>query len=223
MVLLSSGILLLRRSIILAVLISVTLVSLAGYLPDAVFQRVEETKQVDARGAETADISTASRWEIWEGAMGMVKDHPIGVGLSRFTYHIGDYSSHKHMDAHNFYVLTLAECGPQGLFIFFFLLWRIFGLAKYLRDNAPPGDAETQALTIGFTASTVCMAMAGFYGSPLIREGSVMAPYWALAGLLERYIRLKNQNVGSTTIAPREVSLEERFPLAVHGRPQPRR
>ncbi len=223
MVLLSTFLLLVRRSIIVAVLVSVTLVSLAGYLPDSAFQRVEETKQIDRRGNEVADVSTASRWEIWGGAMSMVKEHPLGVGLSRFPYHIGEYSSHKHMDAHNFYVLTLAECGPQGLLAFLYLLWSVFRLTRFLRQNAPRGDTEAQALTIGFTAASLCMVMGGIYGSPLLREGSVMAPYWALAGLLERYINLKMQSASSPGgEAPRKAELVERFPLAVYTQPPQR-
>ncbi|MGZ3438779.1 MAG: O-antigen ligase family protein, partial [Polyangia bacterium] len=222
LVLLSTFLLLMRRSIVLAAIISVTLVSLAGFLPDSVFQRVEETKQTGKHGEEVIDVSTASRWEIWEGAMVMVKEHPLGVGLNRFPNHIGDYSTHKHMDAHNFYVLTLAECGPQGLIAFLFLLWYLFRLAKFLRDNAPPDDPETKALTIGFTACTLCMAMGGIYGSPQLREGSVMAPYWALAGLLERYIHLKKLNVVPAHSEPRVATLVERFPLAVHTQPDRR-
>jgi O-antigen ligase len=219
-VLFSTLILLIRRSIVAAVVIGVTLVSLAGYLPDSVTQRVEETKQTGKHGEEVADLSTASRWEIWEGAMGMVKEHPIGVGMSRFVRHIGEYSSHKNIDAHNFYVLTLAECGPQALIAFFYLLWRVFALAKWMRQHAPPDDPEAQALTIGFTATTLCMAMGGIYGSPLLREGAVMAPYWALAGLLERYIHLKMKHADQSATGPREATLVERFPLAVHARPQ---
>ncbi len=58
-----------RKSIVLAVVIGVTLVSFASYLPDSVFQRVEETKQTGHGRQEEVDESTASRWEIWAGAM----------------------------------------------------------------------------------------------------------------------------------------------------------
>jgi O-antigen ligase len=219
-VLFSTLLLLIRRSIIGAAVIGVVLVSLAGYLPDSVTQRVEETKQTGAHGEETADLSTASRWELWEGAMGMWKEHPLGIGMNRFPRHIGEYSTHKNLDAHNFYVLTLAECGPQALIAFFYLLWCVFGLARWMRQHAPPDDPEAKGLTIGFTATTICMAMGGLYGSPLLREGAVMAPYWALAGLLERYIHLKMKSADQSETGPREATLVERFPLAVHARPQ---
>ena len=214
-VLLSVVLLLLRKSIILSLAIGAVLVSLAGYLPDSVTQRVDETSQSNAKsGGEEVDASTSSRWEIWAGAMGMLSDHPLGVGLNRFKDEIGNYSSHKHMDAHNFYVLTVAECGPQGLLALLFLMWTLlFRLAKFLRQHTPPDDHETKALTIGFTVCTVCMALGGIYGSPTL-EGTVMAPYWALCGLLERYLGFKMAAVPQETVAPREVKLVDRFPLA---------
>jgi O-antigen ligase len=215
LVLLSIAVLLVRKSVILAVIISVTLVSLSGYLPDSVFQRVDETKQQSKSGGEEVDTSTSSRWEIWGGAMGMLQDNPIGVGLNRFKGEIGNYCGHKGYDAHNFYVLTFAECGPQGLGTLLFLIYTLFRLAGFLRKHAPPGDAETRALTLGFTIATLCMALGGIYGSPTL-EGSVMAPYWALCGLLERYIHLKMQNRGEAAAPPKEPSMVDRFPLAAY-------
>jgi len=219
LVLLSFALLLLRKSIIVAAIVGVTLVSLAGYLPDSVFQRVEETQQQDNKAHGEVDTSTASRWEIWAGAMGMLREHPIGVGFHKFSFEIGNYApAYKGFDAHNFYVLTLAESGPQGLFTFLMLIYTLFRLTSYLRRNAPPGDQETRALALGFTIATVCMAMGGIYGTPTL-EGSVMTPYWALCGLLERYVHLKTQNsVRSTDGEPvtYEPSMAERFPLAAH-------
>jgi O-antigen ligase len=218
LVLLAFALLLVRKSVILAVVISVTLVSLAGYLPDSVFQRVEETKQQSRSGEEEVDTSTSSRWEIWAGALEMTAHNPIGVGLNRFKNEIGSYSSHKHMDAHNFYVLTLAECGPQGLFTLLFLLWTLYRLTRFLRMNTPADDPEARALTLGFTIATLCMALGGIYGSPTL-EGAVMAPYWAMAGLLERYIHLKLQSKGQQPREQEGPSLVERFPLAAHIQP----
>ena len=217
LILLGLAVLLVRKSIILAEVISVGLVSATEYLPDSVFQRVDETSQQGKKGGEEVDASTSSRWEIWAGAMKMLKDNPMGAGLNRFKGEIGNYSSHKGYDAHNFYVLTLAECGPQGLAALLFLMGTLFfGLASFLRRKAPPEDPELKALTIGFTVCTVCMALGGIYGSPTL-EGSVMAPYWALCGLLERYTHLKMQSAAQGPEAGSdEPTLADRFPLAAH-------
>lgn len=218
LILLSLVLLLVRKSIILAAIMVAAGIFAIGYLPDSVFQRVEETKQQGKSGNEEVDVSTASRFELWAGGMAMLSHNPLGVGLNRFKNEIGSYSGYKHMDAHNFYVLTLAECGPQGLATLLFLIWTLFRLAHFLRANAPRDDPETKALTIGFTVSTLCMALGGVYGSPTL-EGTVMALYWAMCGLLERYIRLKMQNGEIKTEAAPEPSLVDRFPLAAYIRP----
>ena len=215
MIMLAVALLLLRKSLIVAVVVGAILMSFASYLPDAVTQRVDETKQTGQGGQEEVDTSTASRWEIWAGAMKMLKDNPLGVGLNRFKTQIGNYTSYKGFDAHNFYVLTLAEMGPFGLITLVMLIRALFKLASFLRQNTPKDDPETLALTLGFTITTLNVALGGLYGSPTL-EGSVMAPYWALAGLLERYIHLKVQGAGETPVMPEGPSLLERFPLAAH-------
>lgn len=222
MVILGVAVLLLRRSVILAAVLGIAMVAAAGYLPDSVSQRVEETRQQGEHGEAEVDVSTASRWEIWQGAARMLAANPLGVGLNRFQREIGTYDGrHKNMDAHNFYVLTTAECGPQGLVLFLFLLWNLFRLAGHLRRNVAPDDTEGKALALGFTVSTLCMTISGLYGSPHF-EGAVMGPYWALCGLLERYVQLKAQNrsTGSDTSGPQPAStLADRFPLAAHLAP----
>jgi O-antigen ligase len=216
LLILGGVLLLLRRSIALTVVLGTLMFSLVGYLPDSVTQRVEETKQEDSKGGGgEVDVSTASRWEIWGGALAMLMDHPIGVGLNRFKKEIGSYSSHKGMDAHNFYVLTLAETGAQGLIPFLLFIAALFRLARFLRDNASPDDTEARTLALGFTVMTFNMMLGGIYGSPYF-EGSVMGPYWALCGLLERYTLLNAGGAEKQAAAPREPSIAERFPLMAH-------
>lgn len=224
LVLLGAALLLIRRSLIMAVVLSAGLISLSGYLPDAVTQRVGETKQQKAHGGgEEVDVSTSSRWDIWEGAMSMLREHPLGVGLNRFKSNIGNYCRYKGMDAHNFYVLTLAETGFQGL-IPLLLLWAaLLRLARFLRQSASSDDPEFQALALGFTVTTVIMMLGGIYGSPHF-EGSVLGSYWALCGLLERYahFKLAEKNAGKNgpgqppTADADPASLAARFPLAAH-------
>jgi O-antigen ligase len=218
LVLLSFVLLLLRKSIIIAVILGVALVSAASYLPDSVSQRVEDTQTVDKKGHEEIDTSTASRWEIWAAAMNMYRDHPLGVGFHQFSYELGNYSStYKGYDAHNFYVRTLAESGPLGLITFLLVIRMLFRLTSFVRKNVPSEDAETRALAYGFTIATMCMAMGGLYGTPTL-EGSVMAPYWALCGLLERYIHLKLLRGEAPVVEPvaASPSFAERFPLSAH-------
>jgi hypothetical protein len=225
LIILGTALLLIRRSIVVALVLSGILISLVGYLPDSVTQRVEETKQTNAKGEEETDASTSSRWELWAGGMGMLASNPIGVGLNRFKTEIGNYSKYKKMDAHNFYVLTVAEMGPQGLICLILVYVGLFRLAWFLRTNLPPGDPEALAFVVGFTTTVICTALGSVYGSPTF-EGAIMAPFWALCGLLERYfIMRKLESGGAAPTATAEPSLVERFPLAAHikgsARPAP--
>jgi O-antigen ligase len=215
-----------RRSLLVAALVVAAGVALVGYLPDSVTQRVVETTQQDAAagGAAEFDNSTASRWQIWEGGMKMWAANPFGVGLNRWKDNIGSYSSYRRIDAHNFYVLTLGEGGPIGFLALLYLVYRLFRLAGFVRKHRPPDDPEAFALSLGFTVCTFNMAMGGIYGSPTL-EASVMVPYWALCGLLERYVLLRQQAVPVIVevLPPPEGPLSGRFPLAAYlpsGRPR---
>jgi O-antigen ligase len=218
------ALLLLRRNIVMAVLIGATLVSFASYLPDSVFERVQETRQKDTVGNVEVDESTASRWEIWAGAMAAWQANPAGVGLNRFKSEIGKYSAYVERDAHNFYVLTLTECGPQGLLGLLLVFRALFQAAKFMRKSAPPDNSEARALAYGFTITTLCLGVGNFYGSPFF-EGTVIGDYWILAGLLERYFVLLN--AGTEAAAETNVVVRPdpfaRFPLAARTLPGPRK
>lgn len=214
--------LLLRRNVIAAIVIGTVLVSLSGYLPVSVTERVAETQQTGPHGEQEVDESTASRWEIWAGAMDMWRSNPAGVGLNRFKDEIGHHSRFQHFDAHNFYVLTLAECGPQGLLALLLLIFATIRLGFFLRRNAPPDDPEALALAIGFSVATLCMALGNLYGSPFL-EGNVMGTYWILCGLLERYTHLTREAATPEASLPAAVAMAERFPLAARSRSLPLR
>ena len=114
------GILLLlfHRGVPVAALAVLLMVSVgAGLLPDSVIQRMEETRQVGAGGMVSYDASTASRLEIWKGALAMLADHPGGVGLGRF----GDYAIDFEALAEHLYQLHLAaKAGGTGIALVIF-------------------------------------------------------------------------------------------------------
>jgi O-antigen ligase len=216
-------ILLMHRSVAAALLASVLLVATVSYLPASVVQRVEQTRKVDATGAATVDNSTASRLEIWEGAFKMWKENPGGVGLGRFPTHIGDYSTYDGVDAHNAYVLIWAELGLIGFFVIVWLLWRMWSISKQVRRASPPGDSEGYAIALGFKITVFSMALSNVYGSPFY-EGLIMASFWILCGLVERYGVLKA--AAATVQAPVPANamwpmarVVDRFPLAARTMP----
>jgi O-antigen ligase len=184
----------LRRGVGTTIVLLVGFVCVMPWLPQGAFERVEETKQEGQLGEESYDESTESRWDIWAGAISMWSENPAGIGLNRFKQTIGNYSSYAGKDAHNYYVLTLAEAGVQGLIALLWLALAFWRLGSHLKRRAV--DAESYALAISFQIAALCMLLGNIYGSPFT-EGSVMAIFWALAGILERYAQLREQSVRS--------------------------
>ena len=178
-----------RRGLLATVLGIAVVWAVVPYLPEGVSERVEETQQQGEFGQTEYDESTASRWEIWRGAADMWSEHPLGIGLNRFKQRIGEYSTVEGKDAHNFYVLTLAEMGVQGLVALLLLMLATARMLKCARRAAV--DAESRALAVGASVAFVCMALGNVYGSPFL-EGTVMGAFWALLGLVERYVLLRH-------------------------------
>jgi len=214
------ALLLMRRNVVLAVLIGLCAIPAVALLPESVTQRVAETEQRNAVGAEELDTSTASRFEIWDGAIRMWEEHPIGVGLGRFQANIGRYvPRYAGYDAHNGYIRILAELGPIGTLAMFWILWRALRLGLALKRTARRDDAEATAIAYGFSVLAIATGLGNLYGSPFF-EGSVMANFWILCGLVEHYMLLKRQET-SVEASPLDTDLKataspigQRFPLA---------
>jgi O-antigen ligase len=63
------------------------------------------------RSGEGAESSSEERLNCWNEALSMWRDNPImGVGKGQFT-------EHYYLTAHNSFLLSLAELGPLGLFL----------------------------------------------------------------------------------------------------------
>ncbi len=92
------------------------------------------------RSGSNADMSTTLRYEAWAAGLDMFKHSPVfGVGARMFT-------DHHYLTAHNSYVLTLAELGIVGMFLFMALIYLCIktlwvGL-RVLKDI--PGTAAAQ-------------------------------------------------------------------------------
>ena len=218
------ALLLMRRKLALAIMLAALAIPAIGLLPDSVSQRVQETQQQSATGEEQYDTSAASRFVIWKGAFGMLLDHPLGVGMNRFKHHIGKYApAFKGFDAHNFYVLTIAEFGPFGLGVLIWLFWRFWRLTRQVEASVAPEDSEARSLTFGFTLAVLAMALGNLYGSRIF-SGTMMADFWILCGLMERYAALKLAAATTPGILATEPvrateALAQRFPLAARVLP----
>ena len=219
--LIGAFLLLFRRNTLLAVALGALMAASVALLPQSVMERVVGTQQT-ATGTVELDGSTASRFHIWDGAIGMWRDHPGGVGLNRFKENIGEYSRFPGRDAHNSFVLILAELGPLGLAALLWLFWRLWGLARRILNSSVTMDPETAALALGFTIAVISLGIGNLFSS-YIFEGSVMGSFWILCGLLERYVILKEHAAAqmpheSPVTSPVAVGLD-RFPLLARIRP----
>jgi hypothetical protein len=214
---------LLWRSVPAAVLAAVLLAATAfSVLPGSVVERIQETQQVDATGEVALDASTTSRFTIWLGTLDMVRDHPGGVGLGRFNEHIGRYTSYAGKDAHNGFVLTLAECGPLGLLALLWVFWRLWRLARWLRRSAAE-RRDARALELGFTMAVVSLALGNLYGSPYF-DNLITSNFWILCGLMERYGTMRAHEAAVAAYEHRRpgstpLPFGKRFPLFARALP----
>lgn len=176
-----------RRGIgTVAVLMLIGMLALP-FLPEGATQRVQETQVVDEHGMTRLDESTASRPEIWAGGLEMWSRAPMGVGHGRFPEEIGNYSDHAGMDAHNFFVLTLAEAGVLGLLALIWLVLRLWRLGRWMSWYASSDVAAI--LAWGFQAMLICMVLGNMFSS-FFRVGALMGMLWALAGAMERLTQI---------------------------------
>ena len=174
----------------LLIIILVVVGSFPAWAPDSAVERLfgnpEEVQEprVTKEGEEVAmDESTESRFILWEGAMKMWGEHPMGVGFERFKHYIGQYSPISNLDAHNYYVLVLAEMGPLGEFAFLLMVFMMY------REGAKLGKvAKTpreKALAVGFRGALVAMILANTFGSAF-NFGDMMGNMWVLAAMVSR-------------------------------------
>ncbi|CAN5878194.1 hypothetical protein BH11MYX2_BH11MYX2_31380 [soil metagenome] len=101
------------------------------------------------REGENAAISTQDRYEAWAQGLKMLRESPIfGVGARNFT-------DHHWLTAHNSFVLTLAEMGFVGMFLFVAVIYMSFKtLLVGLRALAyVPGAAVVQVWGMALLAS----------------------------------------------------------------------
>jgi O-antigen ligase len=106
------------------------------------------------RSGEAADLSTAMRYDAWATGLDMWHHSPLfGVGARQF-------SEHHFLTAHNSYVLSLAELGIVGLYLFVAIVYLcIKTLVVGIRQLAlVPGTAAAQVWGMALLASMVGIA-----------------------------------------------------------------
>ncbi len=166
------------------------------WAPEGVVDRMSETRVV-VDGVEQLDSSTESRPILWKGGWDMFKSNPLGVGIVRFREEIGSYSSISNLDAHNFYVLTLAELGLIGFIVLMILIKNmlvlVFRLKKKMQIAAArhkDNDPYLVIMPLALTASTLSLVVGNMYGSPFLM-GEVTCFFWILLAITIRYYQIR--------------------------------
>jgi len=138
------------------------------------------------RSGSIASSSTSERIECWYAGIDMFIAHPIfGVGHGRFT-------EHHYLTAHNTYLLSLAEMGPLGLFLFIGLIYSAArvpyaALGRYTSDDDP-----RRAWAIALLAAMSGLAVGIFFLS--FSSNHVL---WLFVGLVGAYYTvLRNADEG---------------------------
>ncbi len=99
------------------------------------------------RGGEAAQGSTEGRYEAWAAGIHMLKSDPVfGVGKGQFT------NFHR-LTAHNSHVLSFAELGLPGFFLWIALLYMSFKIPiMALRDLKDPRAGPARSWAMGVIA-----------------------------------------------------------------------
>lgn len=182
----------LRRNPLIAICAIAGMLAYPLWAPQGVIERIEMTHQETLRGEDLLDRSAASRYDLWAGAVEIVKRNPIGVGLNQFQLEIEPYLPEwvAARDAQNMYLRFAAEAGIQGLVVFLLLLGSFFRLGiRIQRLNGPPG---TNVLGTAFLVSVLAVCLGNIFSSTFA-FGEIMANFWILCGLLARYLVIAEQ------------------------------
>jgi hypothetical protein len=174
------------------IIVSTIILSFPLWAPSSVVERlngsetevpVVKQKSNGEQIETTMDESTTSRFILWEGAMLMWNEYPMGVGLERFKSHIGKYCDISNMDAHNYYVLVLAEMGLFGEITFIFMLFMMYREGVKLTKVAK--SPREKALANGFKGALLALIIANTFGSAF-NFGNMMGNFWVLTALVSR-------------------------------------
>lgn len=193
---LTTTIVALRRSLVVAVLAGLAIVNYQAWAPEGVADRVAMTDTSEFEGERKLDESTESRFILWEGASMLIRDAPWGIGLNQFKRRIGQYVPPQlaGYDAHNNYVLIATEGSIIAALALAIVLLRMlwFGFRLQLDD-----DAEARMYGMSYFVAVIGVITSNIYGSRFF-DGDIMGNFWVLSGLVARYAVIRRIEQSAT-------------------------
>ena len=158
------------------------IVLFCGVIPQGKGQGQRQPHQKEA--FSFARFGTTDRWNMWQAALGMIRDRPIlGHGVNTFMSNYLDYwvgGERQPRYAHNCYLQVAAETGIVGLVTFVGLLGLIF--ARWLSALRRGARSDDRLALAGFAAGLLAFVLqagidTNFYS---LRQAAL---FWILAGL----------------------------------------
>ncbi|MEO5616413.1 MAG: O-antigen ligase family protein [Candidatus Eisenbacteria bacterium] len=181
------GLVSLRSSRALSILLVVALLASPAWAPDFLKERIVGT-QIEDENSDEKELegSSADRVETWRTIGNLVANHPIeGVGFGGLGYVLSSISTTLPTDikdsAHNTYLRYLGEMGLVGLGLFLWLLWTCWSLAETGRRRARL--AFDRQLALGFGAAALAMAVSCMFGDRFAQV-TIGGNFWVLAALV---------------------------------------
>lgn len=205
-----------RRNLLVSALVVLALLTYESWVPETVVQRIESTKvepevRPSSSGEEQQqyDVSTESRFMLWEGAAQLIAQEPWGIGFNQFKRRIDPYvpAFLAGKDAHNFFVLFTTEAGLVAPLSMVVLLLGMAGLARRVL-KADPGE-EAQVLGTSYLIAIVAVILGNLYGSRFL-DGEVMSSFWVLGALAARYAVMKESEQQQARREKLQAALRER-------------
>jgi O-antigen ligase len=123
--------------------------------------------------------------DIWEGALNMISEHPLGVGFAQFQPMIENYVHFRNeaRDAHNFYLLVCAELGLFGLLLLLGVVWKILTVSWAVSQRSK--DEFVKCLGLGVFATVLVTMIVNVFGSRMMTL-QVATSFWVLAAITVR-------------------------------------
>lgn len=200
-----SGLLALRRRIVVALALApaavlLAVVGLATVAPSTLTERLtsiaDEARPFDAASVPITpdNFAVVERMAHWQAGWHMFEDHPLtGVGIGNFNERYPDYFvrtefRYSQGHAHNYYIHTLAETGIVGLVVYLTLATSFLVLAVIVALRSTDLMARFVALGAAGTMTAV-YAHNVFEDLHVLNLGIIISAAWALSVVAHRMWR----------------------------------
>ncbi len=141
----------------------------------------------------STDRTITSRFDFWQAAADMARDHPFGVGVGYFRKRVREYIPHLEVgrSAHSTFFQCLAELGYPGLLLFISVIAATFwhferarSLGKSWRDYEHSDPVRAKSLRDLLLMSTATeVALAGFLACSMFHTRMWTEGMWLLLAM----------------------------------------